>query len=183
MAFAGGTEPLALKSSRARTGSLRASSPELSLFNPWHLASSLELRSAGRTVCAGRDALAAHGTSQHSGFLHIPTAERYELAVDAERGVILKHDALFDERSLEVYEVIDIAFDADLDPGLFRVEGAPEHVNIARVSGRGRESMCSFCGLTRSQVMSLVAGDGACICDGCIDLCKEIIDEQRLVPG
>ncbi|MGQ2376388.1 ATP-dependent Clp protease ATP-binding subunit ClpX [Companilactobacillus zhachilii] len=37
---------------------------------------------------------------------------------------------------------------------------------------------CSFCGKTQDQVKKIVAGPGVYICNECIDLCKEIIDEE-----
>ncbi|EKU71819.1 ATP-dependent Clp protease ATP-binding subunit ClpX [Selenomonas sp. F0473] len=37
---------------------------------------------------------------------------------------------------------------------------------------------CSFCGKTQEQVRKLVAGPGVYICDECIELCNEIIDEE-----
>ena len=37
---------------------------------------------------------------------------------------------------------------------------------------------CSFCGKTQDQVRKLVAGPGVYICDECIELCNEIIEEE-----
>ena len=37
---------------------------------------------------------------------------------------------------------------------------------------------CSFCGKTQNQVRKLIAGPDVYICDGCIDLCNEIILEE-----
>ena len=37
---------------------------------------------------------------------------------------------------------------------------------------------CSFCGKTQEQVRKLVAGPGVYICDECIDLCAEIVEEE-----
>jgi ClpX C4-type zinc finger protein/glyoxalase superfamily protein len=44
---------------------------------------------------------------------------------------------------------------------------------------------CSFCGKNQHEVKSLVAGPHVFICDECIDLCSDIIDEQllRLIEG
>ena len=41
---------------------------------------------------------------------------------------------------------------------------------------------CSFCGKSQDQVRKLIAGPGVYICDECIDLCNEILDEE-LVDG
>lgn len=38
--------------------------------------------------------------------------------------------------------------------------------------------LCSFCGKSQRQVKKLIAGPGVYICDECIDLCNEIIDEE-----
>lgn len=37
---------------------------------------------------------------------------------------------------------------------------------------------CSFCGKTQNQVKRLIAGPNVYICDECIDLCSEIVDEE-----
>ncbi|AYW45104.1 ATP-dependent Clp protease ATP-binding subunit ClpX [Tetragenococcus koreensis] len=37
---------------------------------------------------------------------------------------------------------------------------------------------CSFCGKTQEEVRKIVAGPGVYICDECINLCKDIIDEE-----
>ena len=37
---------------------------------------------------------------------------------------------------------------------------------------------CSFCGKSQEQVRKLVAGPGVYICDECIELCNEIIEEE-----
>ena len=43
---------------------------------------------------------------------------------------------------------------------------------------------CSFCGKSQEQVRKLIAGPGVYICDECIDLCNEILDEEILEsPG
>ena len=43
---------------------------------------------------------------------------------------------------------------------------------------------CSFCGKSRDQVRRLIAGPGSVyICDECIELCREIIEEEASAPG
>jgi ATP-dependent Clp protease ATP-binding subunit ClpX len=37
---------------------------------------------------------------------------------------------------------------------------------------------CSFCGKAQEQVRRLIAGPGVYICDECIELCNEIIEEE-----
>ena len=42
---------------------------------------------------------------------------------------------------------------------------------------------CSFCGKTQNEVGRLIAGNGAYICDDCVRLCVNIVDEEsRAVP-
>jgi ATP-dependent Clp protease ATP-binding subunit ClpX len=41
---------------------------------------------------------------------------------------------------------------------------------------------CSFCGKSQKQVKKLIAGPGVYICDECIDLCNEIIEEELSEP-
>ena len=44
----------------------------------------------------------------------------------------------------------------------------------------GKPYRCSFCGKSQDQVRKLIAGQGVYICDECITLCREIIDEEFL---
>ncbi|MGB1682366.1 MAG: ATP-dependent Clp protease ATP-binding subunit ClpX [Acidimicrobiales bacterium] len=45
--------------------------------------------------------------------------------------------------------------------------------------GEGGELLkCSFCGKSQKQVKKLIAGPGVYICDECIDLCNEIVEEE-----
>ena len=37
---------------------------------------------------------------------------------------------------------------------------------------------CSFCGKTQDQVKKLIAGPEVYICDECVELCNEILDEE-----
>ena len=41
-----------------------------------------------------------------------------------------------------------------------------------------KQLKCSFCGKNQDQVRRLIAGPGVYICDECIELCQEIIDEE-----
>lgn len=41
-----------------------------------------------------------------------------------------------------------------------------------------KQLKCSFCGKNQEQVRRLIAGPGVYICDECIELCQEIIDEE-----
>jgi len=49
---------------------------------------------------------------------------------------------------------------------------------VARIGESGDLLKCSFCGKSQKQVKKLIAGPGVYICDECIDLCNEIIEEE-----
>ena len=53
---------------------------------------------------------------------------------------------------------------------------------MSRASDTGEQLLCSFCGKTQRQVRKLIAGPGVYICDECIDLCTEIIEEELKAP-
>ena len=53
---------------------------------------------------------------------------------------------------------------------------------MARASEGNEQLLCSFCGKSQRQVKKLIAGPGVYICDECIDLCNEIIDEELTTP-
>jgi ATP-dependent Clp protease ATP-binding subunit ClpX len=54
---------------------------------------------------------------------------------------------------------------------------------VARPSDGNEQLLCSFCGKSQRQVKKLIAGPGVYICDECIDLCNEIIDEELTAPA
>ena len=54
---------------------------------------------------------------------------------------------------------------------------------MARPSDGNEQLLCSFCGKSQRQVKKLIAGPGVYICDECIDLCNEIIDEELTTPS
>jgi ATP-dependent Clp protease ATP-binding subunit ClpX len=49
---------------------------------------------------------------------------------------------------------------------------------VAKFGDTGELLKCSFCGKSQKQVKKLIAGPGVYICDECIDLCNEIIEEE-----
>ncbi|WP_298747401.1 ATP-dependent Clp protease ATP-binding subunit ClpX [uncultured Serinicoccus sp.] len=49
---------------------------------------------------------------------------------------------------------------------------------MARMGESSELLKCSFCGKSQKQVKKLIAGPGVYICDECIDLCNEIIEEE-----
>jgi ATP-dependent Clp protease ATP-binding subunit ClpX len=50
--------------------------------------------------------------------------------------------------------------------------------NVAKFGDGGDLVKCSFCGKSQKQVKKLIAGPGVYICDECIDLCNDIIEEE-----
>src|SRR5919201_209633 len=53
---------------------------------------------------------------------------------------------------------------------------------MARPTDSNEQLLCSFCGKSQRQVKKLIPGPGVYICDECIDLCNEIIDEELTAP-
>jgi ATP-dependent Clp protease ATP-binding subunit ClpX len=54
---------------------------------------------------------------------------------------------------------------------------------MAKFGDGGDLLKCSFCGKSQKQVKKLIAGPGVYICDECIDLCNEIIEEELSESG
>jgi ATP-dependent Clp protease ATP-binding subunit ClpX len=54
---------------------------------------------------------------------------------------------------------------------------------VAKFGDTGELLKCSFCGKSQKQVKKLIAGPGVYICDECIDLCNEIIEEELSDSG
>src|SRR5918994_124495 len=55
--------------------------------------------------------------------------------------------------------------------------------DVAKFGDGGELLKCSFCGKSQKQVKKLIAGPGVYICDECIDLCNEIIEEELAEPS
>jgi ATP-dependent Clp protease ATP-binding subunit ClpX len=77
-------------------------------------------------------------------------------------------------------------------PGGYRHDSAPDpgrarwdmrSALMARIGDGGDLLKCSFCGKSQKQVKKLIAGPGVYICDECIDLCNEIIEEELAEAG
>ncbi len=49
---------------------------------------------------------------------------------------------------------------------------------MAKFGDGGELLKCSFCGKSQKQVKRLIAGPGVYICEGCIEMCNEIIEEE-----
>jgi len=54
---------------------------------------------------------------------------------------------------------------------------------VAKFGDSGEILKCSFCGKSQKQVKKLIAGPGVYICDECVDLCNEIIEEEFAEKG
>ena len=54
---------------------------------------------------------------------------------------------------------------------------------MAKFGDSGELLKCSFCGKSQKQVKKLIAGPGVYVCDECIELCNEIIDEEFAETG
>lgn len=53
---------------------------------------------------------------------------------------------------------------------------------MPRTNDSGSSVRCSFCGKTQSQVEKLIAGQGVYICNECVKLCNDIVDEEFNAP-
>ena len=70
---------------------------------------------------------------------------------------------------------------ADPTPGRHRAsEARGTRRRPAAAKGPKVPYRCSFCGKSQEQVRKLIAGQGVYICDECINLCQEIIEEEML---
>ena len=47
------------------------------------------------------------------------------------------------------------------------------------MSEEQKEIRCSFCGRSQKEVRRIIAGPGAYICNECIEICKDLLDEER----
>ena len=54
---------------------------------------------------------------------------------------------------------------------------------MAKFGDSGELLKCSFCGKSQKQVKKLIAGPGVYVCDECIELCNEIIEEEFAETG
>ncbi|MFC4225183.1 ATP-dependent Clp protease ATP-binding subunit ClpX [Lysinibacter cavernae] len=54
---------------------------------------------------------------------------------------------------------------------------------MARIGESADLLKCSFCGKSQKQVQQLIAGPGVYICDECVELCNEIIEERMAEEG
>jgi len=98
--------------------------------DPAPLSAGLTLELAGRAEVAGRDAILVRAVPRPRPFRAeqealLTGADRHELAVDAERGTLLRTVSFFDDEPAQRLEVVEIAFDEPFDETLFRHEPGP----------------------------------------------------------
>lgn len=74
----------------------------------------------GEREVAGRAGIAVQA-DEAAGFL-LPYSNRCVAVVDRERGLVLSAEAWLDDELLMIEELVEIAFDEPLDPGLFEGE-------------------------------------------------------------
>src|SRR3954469_12422414 len=134
----------------ARTSSATRSSP---LVRPWSTASSTRSSAPARRPCWPRRSSGC-GLRSGPGRADTPSANRYTGRFQA---VPFRDRAQRRRRPSE----------PDRD-----------EVEVARIGDGGDLLKCSFCGKSQKQVKKLIAGPGVYICDECIDLCNEIIEEE-----
>jgi hypothetical protein len=87
----------------------------------------LELEVAGRTLVAGREATVVEAVKPGGWGNHLPEplwwgADDYELAVDDERGVLLRLASRLAGRAFDVTEVLEVSFDEAFPEGTFALD-------------------------------------------------------------
>ena len=63
----------------------------------------------------------------------------------------------------------------------YQVKGNPDvdGLKVAKKDEHNDNLFCSFCGKNQKEVKKLIAGPAVYICDECIQLCSEIIEEEN----
>ena len=66
-----------------------------------------------------------------------------------------------------------------------KIDAAQPRADVQKSTGHGNLLSCSFCGKNQHEVRKLVAGPAVFICDECVDLCIDFVDDQllRLIEG
>jgi hypothetical protein len=66
-----------------------------------------------------------------------------------------------------------------------KIDTAQPRADVQKSAEHGNLLYCSFCGKNQHEVRKLVAGPAVYICDECVDLCTDIVDDQllRLIEG
>lgn len=94
------------------------------LLDPWPLLGDLGLEMVGESSVAGREAVVLRGTPteqpHRTAFIGLGQgADTYELAADAELGVLLRTAAKIDGEDFEVKEFSEVVFDPEIPDGVF----------------------------------------------------------------
>jgi len=100
-------------------------------LDPRRMLGHVRLTPAGRDTVAGREAVLVRADPRdHDELSELFAAgigaDAYELAIDAERGVVLRSVAYLDGREFQRVEAIEIAFDEELPAELFEEDGEDE---------------------------------------------------------
>ncbi len=99
------------------------------MLNPAPVIGLLDIEIRGTGERAGRSVVRARCSPRPRGTNHPDTfalrglsigADAYDLEIDTERGILLRVEACFDGAAMMVVEAVEIAFDRQLDPELFR---------------------------------------------------------------
>ena len=66
-----------------------------------------------------------------------------------------------------------------------KIDAAQPRADVQKSAEHGNLLYCSFCGRNQHEVRKLVAGPAVYICDECVDLCTDVVDDQlhRLIKG
>jgi ClpX C4-type zinc finger/Glyoxalase superfamily protein len=66
-----------------------------------------------------------------------------------------------------------------------KIDAAQPRADVRKSAEQSNLLYCSFCGKNQHEVRKLVAGPAVYICDGCVDLCTDLVDDQllRLIEG
>jgi hypothetical protein len=66
-----------------------------------------------------------------------------------------------------------------------KIDAPQPRADVQKSAEQGNLLYCSFCGKNQHEVRKLVAGPAVYICDECVDLCTDIVDDQllRLIEG
>ena len=66
-----------------------------------------------------------------------------------------------------------------------KIDAAQSRADVQKSAEQGNLLYCSFCGKSQHEVRKLVAGPAVYICDECVNLCTDFVDDQllRLIEG
>jgi hypothetical protein len=66
-----------------------------------------------------------------------------------------------------------------------KIDAAQSRADVQKSAEQRNLLHCSFCGKSQHEVRKLVAGPAVYICDECVDLCTDVVDDQllRLIEG